>query len=59
MVKNLKQVNKIIEHVNKDLKMTELVKVMDEFEQVRLLFLTSSVIDCISFCVLGIRNFRC
>ncbi|CAF0811056.1 unnamed protein product [Rotaria sp. Silwood1] len=33
MVKNMKQVNKMLEHVNKDLNSAELAKVMDKFEQ--------------------------
>jgi division protein CdvB (Snf7/Vps24/ESCRT-III family) len=38
MVKNMKQVNRMLEHVNKDMNTTELAKVMDKFEQVRLIF---------------------
>ncbi|UJR09584.1 hypothetical protein I4U23_013819 [Adineta vaga] len=33
MVKNMKQVNKMLEHVNKDMNASELAKVMDKFEQ--------------------------
>lgn len=38
MVKNMKQVNKMLEHVNKDMNSAELVKVMDKFEQVSIFF---------------------
>ena len=38
MVKNMKQVNRMLEHVNKDMNTTELAKVMDKFEQVRSIF---------------------
>lgn len=34
MVKNMKQVNKMLEHVNKDMNAAELAKVMEKFEQV-------------------------
>jgi division protein CdvB (Snf7/Vps24/ESCRT-III family) len=34
MMKNMKQVNKMLEHVNKDMNAAELAKVMDQFEQV-------------------------
>ncbi|CAF0777010.1 unnamed protein product [Rotaria sordida] len=33
MVKNMKQVNKMLEHVNKDMNPAELAKVMEKFEQ--------------------------
>ncbi|CAF2399367.1 unnamed protein product [Rotaria sp. Silwood2] len=33
MVKNMKQVNKMLEHVNKDMNSAELAKVMEKFEQ--------------------------
>ncbi|CAF0903268.1 unnamed protein product [Adineta steineri] len=33
MVKNMKQVNKMLEHVNKDMNAAELAKVMEKFEQ--------------------------
>ncbi|CAF1594941.1 unnamed protein product [Rotaria sp. Silwood1] len=33
MVKNMKQVNKMLEHVNKDMNMSELAKIMEQFEQ--------------------------
>ena len=33
MMKNMKQVNKMLEQVNKDMNTSELVKVMDKFEQ--------------------------
>ncbi len=36
MVKNMKQVTKMLEHVNKDMNAAELAKVMEKFEQVRL-----------------------
>ena len=36
MIKNMKQVNKLIEHVQKDMNMSELAKIMEKFEQVRL-----------------------
>ena len=35
MVKNMKQVNKMLEHVNKEMNAGELAKVMDQFEHVR------------------------
>ncbi len=38
MVKNMKQVNKMLEHVNKDMNAAELAKVMEKFEQVSLVF---------------------
>jgi hypothetical protein len=34
MVKNMKQVTKMLEHVNKDMNASELAKVMEKFEQV-------------------------
>ena len=34
MIKNMKQVNKMLEHVNKDMNAGELAKVMSEFEKV-------------------------
>ncbi|CAF1348046.1 unnamed protein product [Rotaria magnacalcarata] len=34
MVQNMKQVNKLLEHVNKDMNISEIAKVMDQFEQV-------------------------
>lgn len=34
MMKNMKQMNKLLEQVNKDLNAGELTKVMDKFEQV-------------------------
>lgn len=37
MVKNMKQVNKMLEHVSKDMNISELAKVMEQFEQVRLI----------------------
>ena len=37
MVKNMKQVNKLLEHVHKDMNMSELTKVMEKFEQVCLI----------------------
>ncbi|CAF4373713.1 unnamed protein product, partial [Adineta steineri] len=33
MVKNMQQVNKMLENVNKDMNANELVKIMDKFEQ--------------------------
>ncbi|CAF2723342.1 unnamed protein product [Rotaria sp. Silwood2] len=33
MVKNMKQVNKMLEHVNKDMNISELAKIMEQFEQ--------------------------
>jgi division protein CdvB (Snf7/Vps24/ESCRT-III family) len=36
MVKNMKQVNKMLENVNKDMNAAELAKVMEKFEQVRI-----------------------
>jgi hypothetical protein len=39
MIKNMKQVNKMLEHVNKDMNAAELTKVMTEFEKVCLIFL--------------------
>jgi hypothetical protein len=35
MMKNMKQVNKMLEHVNKDMNASELVRMMEKFEQVR------------------------
>jgi len=34
MVKNMKQVSKMLEHVNKEMNASELAKVMEKFEQV-------------------------
>ncbi|CAF1186726.1 unnamed protein product [Rotaria sordida] len=33
MVNNMKQVNKMLEHVNKDMNISELAKIMEQFEQ--------------------------
>jgi len=38
MVKNMKQVTKMLEHVNKDMNASELAKVMEKFEQVSIVF---------------------
>ncbi len=38
MAQNMKQVNKMLEHVNKDMNMTELAKVMEKFEKVCYVF---------------------
>lgn len=34
MIKNMQQVNKMLEHVNKDMNAAELAKVMEQFEKV-------------------------
>ncbi len=34
MLKNMKQVTKMLEHVNKEMNAAELAKVMEKFEQV-------------------------
>jgi division protein CdvB (Snf7/Vps24/ESCRT-III family) len=40
MVKNMKQVNRMLENVNQQMNTAELARVMDKFEQVRIIFLT-------------------
>lgn len=50
MMKNMKQVNKMLEQVNKEMNTSELVKVMDKFEQVRLI-LIRFYFDFVRFCV--------
>jgi len=38
MVKNMKQVNKMLENINNDMNAAELTKVMEKFEQVSIVF---------------------
>lgn len=40
----MKQVNKMLENVNKDMNTTELAKVMEKFEQVRILLKITKLI---------------
>ena len=59
MIRNIGQVNKMLESVNNELNAGELAKVMDKFEQVRA--------DCskilsenrVSLVILGFRRARC
>jgi division protein CdvB (Snf7/Vps24/ESCRT-III family) len=58
MVKNMKQVNKLLENVNKEMNAAELAKVMEKFEQVSFR-LNQLKIFFYRILFLGIRRLRC
>jgi hypothetical protein len=58
MVKNMKQVNKMLENVNNDMNAAELTEIMEKFEQVSIvLFFSIKKKTTKFFLHLGIRRF--